>query len=54
VALFGAEQYPDSVVVLGAEAHYAEVEYGWLELGSTISNDELAGKVTNNLQLFCS
>ncbi len=38
VALFGAEQYPDSVVILGAEAHYAEIDYGWIELGSAISN----------------
>jgi mannose-1-phosphate guanylyltransferase len=37
-ALFGAEQYPDSVVILGAEAHYAEVEYGWIDVGSTISH----------------
>jgi mannose-1-phosphate guanylyltransferase len=38
VALSAVEQYPASVVVLGAEAHYAEVEYGWIELGSAISN----------------
>jgi mannose-1-phosphate guanylyltransferase len=37
-AVFGAEQYPDSLVILGVEAHYAEVEYGWIELGSAISN----------------
>jgi mannose-1-phosphate guanylyltransferase len=36
-ALSGAEQYPDSVVLLGAEADYAETEYGWIELGSPIS-----------------
>src|SRR5580700_10447647 len=24
-----AEQYPDAVVLLGAEADYAEIEYGW-------------------------
>src|SRR5580704_13806900 len=28
-----AEQYPDAVVLLGAEAHYAEIEYGWIEVG---------------------
>src|ERR1700730_12913897 len=27
------ECYRDSIVLLGAEAHYAEVEYGWIELG---------------------
>jgi mannose-1-phosphate guanylyltransferase len=37
-AFLGAEQYPDSVVLLGAKADYAEVEYGWMELGSLISN----------------
>ena len=37
-AISGAEQYPDSIVLLGAEAHYAEVEYGWIELGSAISH----------------
>jgi len=38
-AISGAEQHPDSIVVLGAEADYAEVEYGWIELGSAISNE---------------
>jgi mannose-1-phosphate guanylyltransferase len=37
-AISGVEQYPDSIVILGAEAHYAEVEYGWIELGSAISD----------------
>jgi mannose-1-phosphate guanylyltransferase len=37
-AIFGAEQYPDSVILVGAKAHYPEVEYGWIELGSTISH----------------
>jgi mannose-1-phosphate guanylyltransferase len=32
-----AEQYPDAVVLLGAEARYAELEYGWIEVGSAIS-----------------
>jgi mannose-1-phosphate guanylyltransferase len=35
-AISGAEQHPDSIVLLGAKAHYPEVEYGWIELGSTI------------------
>jgi mannose-1-phosphate guanylyltransferase len=33
-----AEQYPDAVVLLGAEARYAEIEYGWIEVGSAISD----------------
>jgi mannose-1-phosphate guanylyltransferase len=36
-AISGAEQYPDSIVLVGAKAHYPEVEYGWIEPGSTIS-----------------
>jgi mannose-1-phosphate guanylyltransferase len=37
-AISGAEQYPDSIVLVGAAAHYAEGEYGWIELGSAISH----------------
>jgi mannose-1-phosphate guanylyltransferase len=37
-AISGAEQYPDSIVLVGAKAHYPEVEYGWIEPGSTISH----------------
>jgi len=40
-AISAAEQYRDSIVLLGAEAHYAEVEYGWIELGSAISDEPL-------------
>jgi mannose-1-phosphate guanylyltransferase len=40
-AISGVEQYPDSIVLLGAEAHYAEVEYGWIEVGSAISHEPL-------------
>jgi mannose-1-phosphate guanylyltransferase len=36
-AISGAEQYPDSIVLVGAKAYYPEVEYGWIEPGSTIS-----------------
>jgi mannose-1-phosphate guanylyltransferase len=32
-----AAQYPESIIVLGAEAEYAEVEYGWIEAGSVVS-----------------
>src|ERR1700681_3503942 len=31
-AISGAEQYPDSIVLVGATADYPEVEYGWIEL----------------------
>jgi mannose-1-phosphate guanylyltransferase len=41
-AISGAEQYPDSIVILGAEAHYAEVEYGWIELGPAISHEPVS------------
>jgi mannose-1-phosphate guanylyltransferase len=34
----GAEQQPDSIVLLGAAAHYPEVEYGWIEPGPAISD----------------
>jgi mannose-1-phosphate guanylyltransferase len=37
-AISGAEQFPDSVVLVGAKAHYPEVEYGWIEPGSTIEH----------------
>jgi hypothetical protein len=37
-AISGAEQFPESIVLLGAEAHYAEVEYGWIEPGPAISH----------------
>jgi mannose-1-phosphate guanylyltransferase len=40
-AISGAEQYRDSIVVVGAEPHYAEVEYGWIELGSALSHSSL-------------
>src|SRR3954447_1470573 len=30
-ATSGVEQYPESVVLVGAKAEYAETEYGWIE-----------------------
>jgi mannose-1-phosphate guanylyltransferase len=30
-ATAGAEQFPQSLVIVGAEAEYAETEYGWIE-----------------------
>src|SRR5579864_2275239 len=29
---------PDAVVLLGAEARYAEIEYGWIEAGAAVSD----------------
>jgi mannose-1-phosphate guanylyltransferase len=37
-AISGAERYPDSIVLVGAKAHYPEVEYGWIELGLALSH----------------
>jgi mannose-1-phosphate guanylyltransferase len=36
-AIAGAEQFPQSIIILGAEAEYAETEYGWIEPGVTVS-----------------
>jgi mannose-1-phosphate guanylyltransferase len=36
-AISSAEQYPNSVVLVGAKAHYPEVEYGWIEPGASLS-----------------
>jgi mannose-1-phosphate guanylyltransferase len=32
-ALTAAEEYPASLILVGAEAHHPEVEYGWIEPG---------------------
>jgi mannose-1-phosphate guanylyltransferase len=37
-AISGAERYPDSIVLVGAKAHYPEAEYGWIEPGPAISH----------------
>ena len=37
----GAEQYPESLVVVGAEAEYAETDYGWIEPGFAVSETPL-------------
>src|SRR5579862_3784175 len=37
-ATAAAEQFPRSVVIVGAEAEYAETEYGWIEPGLAISH----------------
>jgi mannose-1-phosphate guanylyltransferase len=36
-ATAGAEQFPGSLVIVGAEAEYAETEYGWIEPGLAVS-----------------
>jgi mannose-1-phosphate guanylyltransferase len=40
-AMACAKQHPGSIVLLGAEAHYPEVEYGWIEAGRPIPNSPL-------------
>jgi mannose-1-phosphate guanylyltransferase len=35
-ATAGAEQFPQSLVTVGAEAEYAETEYGWIEPGQAV------------------
>jgi mannose-1-phosphate guanylyltransferase len=37
-AIACARQHPESIVLLGAEAHYPEVEYGWIEPGAAIQD----------------
>ena len=36
-AVAGAQQFPDYVIILGAEAQCAETEYGWIEPGVAVS-----------------
>jgi mannose-1-phosphate guanylyltransferase len=36
-AIAGVEQFPQSLVIVGAEAHYAETEYGWIEPGPKVA-----------------
>ena len=36
-ATSAAEQFPGSLVIVGAEAEYAETEYGWIEPGIAVS-----------------
>jgi mannose-1-phosphate guanylyltransferase len=35
-ALRTMDEYPDSVLIFGAESRYPEVEYGWIEPGRTL------------------
>jgi mannose-1-phosphate guanylyltransferase len=41
-AIACAQQHPDSIILLGAEAHYPEVEYGWIEPGSAIQDPAIS------------
>ena len=36
-ATSSAQQFPQSLVIVGAEAEYAETEYGWIEPGMAVS-----------------
>ncbi len=40
-ATAAAQQFPESLVILGAKAEYAETEYGWIEPGHSISHSEV-------------
>lgn len=39
-ATSSAEQFPRSLVIVGAEAEYAETEYGWIEPGLVVSQTQ--------------
>lgn len=41
-ALHLAQEYPHSLILIGAEAHYPEIEYGWIEPGRTIVDSHRA------------
>jgi mannose-1-phosphate guanylyltransferase len=36
-ATASAQQFPRSLIIVGAEAEYAETEYGWIEAGLAVS-----------------
>ena len=36
-ALERAEQNPESIILVGADAHYPEIDYGWIEPGVVVS-----------------
>jgi mannose-1-phosphate guanylyltransferase len=40
-ATASAEQFPQSLVIIGAEAEYPETEYGWIEPGLAVSQTEV-------------
>jgi mannose-1-phosphate guanylyltransferase len=46
-ATWSAEQFPGSLIIVGAQATYAETEYGWIEPGSPLleTQAKLLGRV---------
>jgi mannose-1-phosphate guanylyltransferase len=40
-ATSSAEQFPASLIIVGAEAEYAETEYGWIEPGRAVSETQV-------------
>jgi len=42
VALNQIEEYPHSLLILGAEARYPELEYGWIEPGRTLVDSSIS------------
>ena len=42
LAIGFAAEHPKSVILLGAHAHYPEVEYGWIEPGSALQSSAAA------------
>jgi mannose-1-phosphate guanylyltransferase len=41
-ALEGAQQNPESIILVGADAQYPEVDYGWIEPGLIVSESLVA------------
>ena len=41
-AISGAERFPRSLIILGAQAEYEETEYGWIEPGLAVSQTATA------------
>ena len=46
-----AEQHPESIIVVGADAEYPEVDYGWIEPGVVVSESRV-GSVAH-VNRFC-
>src|SRR5262249_12566628 len=50
-AMTYARQHPESLILLGAEAHYPEVEYGWIEPGQSMAG--LPNLPLSRVNQFC-
>lgn len=50
LAISGAEQFPGSLIIVGAEAEYPETEYGWIEPGPAVA--ETPGKPLCQINRF--